>query len=122
MEVCPGKMVDTIGADYFFVFEQVLSACYAKFRKEQTKQIIEIIQWFHTSFYKSNKKQEISFYYSVLYYLWDEWLNIEEQKMLSISTLSNNSQFIKENQYIYGKITINRFIDSKTNTIQFICN
>jgi hypothetical protein len=37
-------MVDTIGADYFFVFEQVLSACCAKFRKEQTKQIIEIIQ------------------------------------------------------------------------------
>jgi hypothetical protein len=44
VKVSPRKVVDTIGADYFFVFEQVLSACCAKFRKEQAKQIIEIIQ------------------------------------------------------------------------------
>jgi hypothetical protein len=37
-------MVNTIGTDYIFVFEQVLSACCAKLWKEQAKKIIEICQ------------------------------------------------------------------------------
>ena len=83
-------------------------------------QIIEIIEWFHVSFSKSNNKQSESFYFAVLYYLWDEWLNIEEQKLLS--ALPNNKPFIEENQYVFKQIIVNRFIDSKTNTVQFICN
>ena len=44
MEVSPGKMVDTIGADYIFVIEQINSACGTKLRKEQTKQVIKVSQ------------------------------------------------------------------------------
>ena len=83
-------------------------------------QIVEIIEWFHTSFYKSNTQKYNSFYYTILYYLWDEWLNIEEQKLLS--GLPDNAQFIKENQYTFKQTIVNRFIDPKTNTIQFMCN
>lgn len=83
-------------------------------------QIIEIIEWFHISFSKSHNKRSESFYFAVLYYLWDEWLNIEEQKLLS--ALPDNKPFIEENQYVFKQIIVNRFIDSKTNTIQFVCN
>jgi hypothetical protein len=83
-------------------------------------QIIEIIEWFHISFFKSNNKQSESFSFAVLYYLWDEWLNIEEQKILS--KLPDNTPFILENQYRLKQIIVNRFIDPKTNTVQFICN
>jgi hypothetical protein len=44
VKVSPGKMINTIGTDYIFVFEQVLTTCCAKFRKEQAKKIIEICQ------------------------------------------------------------------------------
>jgi hypothetical protein len=90
--------------------------------KEKYEQILEMIKWFYTSFNKSPVKNSDAFRKTLIFYFWDEWLTLEEQKFLAYSTKVNVKELIQQNQYIFGRITVNRFIDPKTGTIQFICD
>jgi hypothetical protein len=88
---------------------------------DKFRQILEMVEWFHISFQKSLNKNPDAFRKTLLFYFWDEWLTFDEQIYLIYSTGLNLLEFIKENQYIIGKIIVNRFIDSKTGEILFIC-
>ena len=88
---------------------------------EKYRQILEMIEWFHTSFQKSSSKNPEAFRKALLFYFWDEWLTFQEQIFLVYSTGLNVQECIRENQYLLGKILVNRFIDPKRNEIQFIC-
>jgi hypothetical protein len=87
---------------------------------EKYRQILEMIEWLHISFQKSSKNTE-AFRKTLLFYFWDEWLTFQEQTFLVYSTGLNILECIRENQYLLGKILVNRFIDPKKNEIQFIC-
>ena len=88
---------------------------------EKYRQILEMIEWFHTSFQKSSSKNPEAFRKALLFFFWDEWLTFQEQTFLVYSTGLNVLECIRENQYLLGKILVNRFIDPKRNEIQFIC-
>ena len=84
-------------------------------------QILEIIQLFHSSFHRSHPKNPESFRKTLLFYFWDEWLTIDEQAFLVHSTGLNLHELIRENQYLFGKITVNRFLHPKTGAVYFTC-
>jgi hypothetical protein len=88
---------------------------------EKYRQILEMIEWFHISFQKSSSKNPEAFRKVLLFFFWDEWLTFQEQTFLVYSTSLNVLECIRENQYLLGKILVNRFIDPKRNEIQFIC-
>ena len=88
---------------------------------EKYRQILEMIEWLHTSFQKSSSKNPEAFRKALLFFFWDEWLTYQEQTFLVYSTGLNVLECIRENQYLLGKILVNRFIDPKRNEIQFIC-
>ena len=79
-----------------------------------------MIEWFHTSFHKSSNKNPDAFRKALLFYFWDEWLTVEEQKFLVYSD-ANVLECIVENQYTLGKTLVNRFMNPKTGEIEFIC-
>jgi hypothetical protein len=88
---------------------------------EKYRQILEMIEWFHTSFNKSSDKNSEAFRKALTFYFWDEWLTIEEQLYLVYSTGLNVLECIQENQYSLGKILVNRFMDPKSGEIQYYC-
>ncbi len=88
---------------------------------EKYRQILEMIEWFHISFQKSSSKNPEAFRKAVLFYFWDEWLTFQEQIFLVYSTGLNVQECIRENQFLLGRILVNRFIDPRKNEIQFIC-
>jgi len=88
---------------------------------DKFRQILEMVEWFHTSFQKSSNKNSEAFRKALLCYFWDEWLTLEEQKYLVYSTDINVLECIKENQYMLGKILVNRFMNPKNNEIEFMC-
>jgi hypothetical protein len=84
--------------------------------------VIETIWWFHISFHQSTRKDSNSFRKALLFYFWDEWLQINEQKWLIYSSGLDVQECIQESQYRFGKQNINRFLDPIfTNQIQYIC-
>ena len=88
---------------------------------DKFKQILEMIEWFHTSFYKSLNKSSDAFRKTLLFYFWDELLTLEEQKFLVYSTGLNVLECIQENQYMLGRILVNRFMNPKNGEIEFMC-
>ena len=88
---------------------------------DKYRQILEMVEWFHTSFQKSSAKNPEAFRRAVLFYFWDEWLTLEEQTFLVYNTNLNVLECIKENQYSLGRILVNRFMDPKTGEIQYLC-
>jgi hypothetical protein len=80
-----------------------------------------MVEWFHTSFQKSSPKNPESFRKAVLFYFWDEWITLEEKIFLVYNTGLNVLECISENQYSLGKILVNRFMDSKTGEVQYLC-
>jgi hypothetical protein len=85
------------------------------------QQTIEIIEWFHISFQASTQKNPESFRKAVLFYLWDEWLTLEEQKYLVYSSGINVQECVRNHQYSIGRILVNRFMDPKTGHLQYLC-
>ena len=84
--------------------------------------IIDTIWWFHISFHQSTRKDSNSFRRALLFYFWDEWLQINEQKWLIYSSGLDVQECIEESQYRFGKQNINRLLDPiYTNQIQYIC-
>jgi hypothetical protein len=87
--------------------------------------IIEIIELFHESFHRSQNQNPASFRKALLFYFWDEWLSLEEQKFLiyhpSLSSHSSVMECIEENQYILGKYLINRLLNPEDNSIIYLC-
>jgi hypothetical protein len=88
---------------------------------DKYQQILEMIEWFHTSFVKSHKKNSEAFRLTLLNFFWDEWLTLEEQKFIVYSTGLNVEDCIRENQYRFGRILVNRFLDPKTGELEFLC-
>jgi hypothetical protein len=88
---------------------------------DKYRQILEMVEWYFVSFYKSTNKNAEAFRKSIIQYFWDEWLTLEEQIFIVFSTGLNVLDCIRENQYQLGKILVNRFIDPKTGEIQYLC-
>ena len=84
-------------------------------------QLIEMIYLFHSSFHLSTPKNPESFRKTLLFYFWDEWMTLEEQTFLVRSTGLNLHELIRENQYSFGKMIVNRFLHPKTGAIYFTC-
>ena len=84
-------------------------------------QIIEMIHLFHSSFHISRPKNPESFRKALLFYFWDEWMTIDEQTFLVRSTGLNLHELIRENQYPFGKLVVNRFLHPKTGAVYFTC-
>ena len=88
---------------------------------EKYRQILEMVEWFHTSFQKSTNKNPEAFRRTLLFYFWDQWFILDEKIFLIYNTGLNVLECIKENQYSLGRILVNRFIDPKTGEIQYMC-
>ena len=88
---------------------------------EKYRQILEMVEWFHTSFHKSTAKNTDAFRRTLLFYFWDEWLSTEEQIFLTYSTDLNIVELISQNQYSLGRILVNRIMNPKTGEILFLC-
>jgi hypothetical protein len=84
------------------------------------RQTIEMIEWFHKSFQASTQKNPESFRKTVLFYLWDEWLTLEEKKFLVYSSDIDVQECVRDHQYQIGRILVNRFIDPKTDQLQYL--
>ena len=88
--------------------------------KDAREQNIEAIKWFHTSFHKSTEKIPSSFRKTIVRYLWDEWLTVEEQKELVGSGLEVE-ECIRNNRYELGKMIVERFMNPTTEQIEYYC-
>jgi hypothetical protein len=82
---------------------------------------IEMIEWFHTSFHASTEQNSEAFRKTVLFFFWDEWLTLEEQKYIVYSSGINVLECITDYRYELGRVLINRFIDPKTGHLQYLC-
>jgi len=80
-----------------------------------------MVEWFHTSYQKSTGKNADAFRRTLLYYFWDEWLTLEEQKFLVYSSELNVTECVKENQFSLGKILVNRFMNPKSGDVEYMC-
>jgi hypothetical protein len=99
----------------------VEKAQYDDEKKEKYAQIVEMIGLFHASFHKSLNKNPEAFRKTILFYLWDEWLTLEEKKFLVYSTDLNTLECIEENQYILGRVVVNRFINPTNGEVEYMC-
>jgi len=88
---------------------------------DKYRQILEMVEWFHTSYQKSTGKNADAFRRTLLYYFWDEWLTLEEQKFLVYSSELNVTECVKENQFSLGKILVNRFMNPKSGDVEYMC-
>jgi hypothetical protein len=89
--------------------------------QEKYRQILEMVEWFYTSYNKSSAKNPEAFRKTLILYFWDEWLTLEEQTFLTFSSGLNVLECIRENQYSLGRTLVNRFMDPKNGEIQFLC-
>ena len=88
-------------------------------KMDKFRQILEMVEWFHVSFQKSSNKNNDAFRKALLFYFWDEWLSLEEQKHLVYSADVVNC--VRENQYSLGRILVNRFINAKNGEVELMC-
>ncbi len=88
---------------------------------EKYIQVLDMIKVFFNSFNKSTNKNTENFRKTILYYLWDNWLTIDEQKYLIYSTSLNITECIRDGQYQLGRFLINRFVDPKDGLIVYLC-
>jgi hypothetical protein len=89
-------------------------------RLGQFLQILEMIQRFHRAFHLSTKQNSEAFRRSLLFYFWDEWLTLSEQRKLVMTTPSV-LECIRNDQYQFGKTLVNRYLDPKSGAIIFEC-
>jgi hypothetical protein len=93
--------------------------------EDAREQNVDAVLWFHGSFHKSTHKNEESFRKTILFYFWDEWLTLEEQKYLLFSSGLNVEDCIRDSQYRLqkrnGEIVVNRFLNPNTDTIEYLC-
>jgi hypothetical protein len=87
----------------------------------QMDHIFEMIRLFHSMYHTSNNDQDDEFRRAVLFYFWDEWLTTEDQKYLVYSTDLNVAECVDESKYNLGRVVIHRFMDSKLDSIQYVC-
>jgi hypothetical protein len=92
-----------------------------KERLDQFLLILEMIQWFHQAFHQSTNQNPTAFRKALIFYFWDEWLTLEEQRRLVGIGASDVLLCIQENQYQFGKTLVNRYLDTKSSEIQFDC-
>ena len=83
------------------------------------EQILEMVKCFHLLFHKSSNKNIDVFRKTLLFYFWDEWLTLDEQKHMVYSI--KYTECVEENQYSFGKIVVNRFMNPKNGEIEYIC-
>ena len=84
-------------------------------------EIITTLMWFHHSFHRSQNQEPASFRRALLFYLWDEWLSINDQKWLLYSSDLDLEEFIADHQYTIGKTKIYRFIEPVRGEMEFMC-
>jgi hypothetical protein len=84
-------------------------------------QLQEMIVWFHSSFHRIPNKNTESFRRALLFYFWDEWLTMDEQQYLLRSTGMNLHEMIRDNQYPFGKMMVNRYLHPKTGLLYYTC-
>jgi hypothetical protein len=89
-------------------------------RENKFEQIFEMIEWFHRAFHASTRKNSESFRRSLLFYFWDEWLSLSEQRRL-VMTTSSTLECIRNDQYQFGKTLVNRYLDPISGSIVFEC-
>jgi hypothetical protein len=89
-------------------------------RLDQFLQIIQMIQRFHRAFHLSTKQNPEAFRRALLFYFWDEWLSLSEQRKLVMTTPSV-LECIRNDQYQFGKTLVNRYLDPKSGAIVFEC-
>lgn len=89
--------------------------------KEKYKQILEIVEWFHTAFHKSPDKDPELFKKTILLFFWDKWLTLTEQIHLIYKSSINISECVKSSQYQLGRLLINRLLDPSTGKLKYLC-
>jgi hypothetical protein len=88
---------------------------------------VEMIAWFHESFHASNKSpnDRLAFRKTILYYLWDEWLKIDEQLYLIYSSDVAQDpvllECIRENEYQMGRLLVRRFYHPEHDVVIHLC-
>jgi hypothetical protein len=89
-------------------------------------QNIYMIYWFFISYHKLPEQNPDSFCKAVLFYFWDEWLSMSEQKSLAYTAFDEDDvtdltqECIEENAYVIGKTVIHRFFNPTTSDIDYI--
>ncbi len=88
---------------------------------ERYRQILEMVKWLHVSYVKSAIRNPDAFRLCILQYIWDNWITLDEKKYLIYNTSLNLMDVIQDDQYLLGKMIINRFIDPKNGELLYIC-
>ncbi len=88
---------------------------------EKYRQILEMVEWFYEAYKKSESADPDAFRKTLVQYFWDNWLTLDEQKFIVYNTGLNVLECISDNQYMLGRLLVNRFFDMKTGEIQYIC-
>ena len=84
-------------------------------------EIITTLMWFHHSFHRSQNQEPASFRRALLFYFWDEWLSIDDQKWLLYSSGLELEECVADHHYKIGKTTVHRFIEPVRGEMEFIC-
>jgi len=87
---------------------------------ERYVHLVEMIYWFHTSFHASPQRDVRAFERSLLTYMWDEWLSLEEQKEIAFA--AKQTQMIDEDAYAFGRLMVHRMLDPATGKLQYLCD
>jgi hypothetical protein len=88
---------------------------------EKYKNMLEMIDWFHISYVKSSNKNQEAFRKAVLYYFWDKWFTLTEQKYLVYSSDLDVNECVENGEYQLGRVKIIRFVNPKNNMIEYMC-
>ena len=86
---------------------------------EMYKQILEVIQVFYDSF--DVYHNAVAFRTALLFYFWDDWFTMEEQKQLVALQLEGVQECIAESQFVFGETRIQRWLNPRTGAIEMIC-
>ena len=102
--------------------------------------ILEMIQWFHISYYKTMGPSSSSsssssssasgstghFHQTLLEYIWDNWFTIDDQIRILYSKDGIGSEFawdmVKKESHNLGRIKIVRLFDPKAGDIRYVCD
>lgn len=84
---------------------------------------LDMVYWFQVAYHKSSNKDNEKMRNALLQYFWDNWLTLNEQKLLTYSAdIPGANTMINEFRINVGSSTVTRFLNPENGEIIYWCN
>jgi hypothetical protein len=85
--------------------------------------ILEMFHWLQKSYHKSTNKNPEAMRFSMLEFFWDNWISLNEQKiLLGSKDVHGANSMVNEFKYTVGRKVVTRFLNPVDGELQYYCD